>query len=241
MSDGFRQAVRDAWGGECLVCGRSPEGWLNTTEGERRQNKLSLHHINGDDTDDRVANVIPLCQSCHVHVHKVDEPPYRQWHRQLPIEHRNAWNAHYKEYYEGPRLTSAQAEYFFGDGEGTPKSVKYRRHEPEPTDAGDESRSSEDVSTAADSEDAAGDESDSVSNESDEDTDTTTARRCVDLDLDPETVSIEYAPANADPRRIRFVDRDDGPGWWRLEEEWTGHRWRPVGRAPVTDVDITTY
>jgi len=97
------------------------------------------------------------------------------------------------------------------------------------------------VSTAADSEDAAGDESDSVSNESDEDTDTTTARRGVDPDLDPETVSIEYAPGNADPRRIRFVNRDDGPGWWKLEEEWTGHRWRPVGRAPVTDVDITTY
>ena len=45
MSDNFRQAVRDAWGGACLICGRSPEGWLNTTEGERRQDKLSLHGI----------------------------------------------------------------------------------------------------------------------------------------------------------------------------------------------------
>jgi hypothetical protein len=92
---------------------------------------LSLHHVNGDDTDDHVANVIPLCQSCHVHIHKVDAPPYRQWHRQLPIEHRNAWNAHYKEYYEGPRISSGEAERLFGDGEGTPASDKYRRHEPD--------------------------------------------------------------------------------------------------------------
>lgn len=227
--DDFRQAVHNAWGKACLVCGRSPEGWLNATEGERRQDKLSLHHINGDNTDDRVANVIPLCQSCHVHVHKVDEPPYRQWHRQLPIEHRNAWNAQYKEYYEGPRLTSAQAEYFFGDEDGTPKSVQYRRHEPEPTDGAREPRSSVDMSTAEVTEEGDTGESDGASNESAENTDTTKARHGVDPDLDPETVSIEYAPANADPRRIRFIERDDGPGWWKLEEEWTGHRWRPVG------------
>ncbi|QAU12174.1 hypothetical protein EKH57_05205 [Halorubrum sp. BOL3-1] len=60
-----------------------------------------------------------------------------------------------------------------------------------------------------------------------------------DPDLDPETISIEYTPANADRRRLRFVERDDSPGWWQLDEEWTGHRWRPVGREPVTDVDIT--
>lgn len=100
---------------------------------------LSLHHVNGDDTDDRVANVIPLCQSCHVHIHKVDEPPYRQWHRQLPIEHRNAWNAHYKEYYGGPRISSEEAERLFGDDEGTPASEKYRRHEPDVAADADES------------------------------------------------------------------------------------------------------
>jgi hypothetical protein len=44
--DEFREAVRNAWGDACLICGRSPEGWLNTTRGERRQDKLSLHHIN---------------------------------------------------------------------------------------------------------------------------------------------------------------------------------------------------
>jgi len=34
--DEFREAVRNAWGDACLICGRSPEGWLNTTRGERR-------------------------------------------------------------------------------------------------------------------------------------------------------------------------------------------------------------
>ena len=53
----------------------------------------------------------------------MDEPPYRQWHRQLPIEHRNAWNAHYKEYYEGPRISSEEAERLFGDDDGTPENV----------------------------------------------------------------------------------------------------------------------
>ncbi len=94
MTDEFRQAVYDAWGRECLICGRTPEGWLQAAVGGGQQDKLSLHHLNGDDTDDRVANAIPLCQSCHVHIHRVDEPPYRQWHRQLPISDRHAWNAH---------------------------------------------------------------------------------------------------------------------------------------------------
>lgn len=236
--DSFRQAVRAAWGDECLVCGRFPDGWLNTTQGARSQDKLSLHHINGDDTDDRVANVIPLCQSCHVHIHKVDKPPYRQWHRQLPIEHRNAWNAHYKEYYEGPRLNSAQAEWFFSDDEGTPESVKYRRHEPTETasDAGPADESTPTTQAATDDCEPC-----DVADETDGAADATPPRRGVDPDLDPETVSIEYTPSNTARRRIRFVDREDGPGWWQLDEEWTGQRWRPVGRECVTDVDITTY
>ena len=55
--DSFRQAIQDAWGTECLICGRSPEEWITSTN---RRLVNSLHHINGDDTDDRVANVIPL-------------------------------------------------------------------------------------------------------------------------------------------------------------------------------------
>ncbi|WP_089649585.1 HNH endonuclease signature motif containing protein [Halobacterium hubeiense] len=127
----LEDAVHERWGNACVVCGRRPEEWLETDLGERRQDKLSFHHVNGDDTDDRIENIIPLCQSCHVHIHKVDDPPYRMWHRQLPSEHRHAWNGHYDESYEGPRLTREEAIRRFSDEEGTPESVKYLRHERE--------------------------------------------------------------------------------------------------------------
>jgi hypothetical protein len=48
--------------------------------------------------------------------------------------------------------------------------------------------------------------------------------------------TVEYTPACAPRRRLRFEPRSDGAGWWRIEEEWTGCRWRPVGREPVDDV-----
>ncbi|MDL0127832.1 HNH endonuclease [Halobacterium salinarum] len=130
-SEDLEEAVLDRWGNACVVCGRRPEEWLDTDLGERRQDKLSFHHVNGDDTDDRIDNIIPLCQSCHVHIHRVDDPPYRMWHRQLPSEHRHAWNAHYEESYEGPRLTREEAVRRFSDEEGTPESVKYLKHERE--------------------------------------------------------------------------------------------------------------
>jgi len=132
----FENAVFDRWGDECIVCTRRPEEWLETTSGIRRQGRLSFHHVNGDDTDDRVENIIPVCQSCHVHIHRVDKPPYRKWHRQLPIEHRNAWNEYYHEYYEGPQLTREKAERRFGDEGGIPESIKYLKDEREDFDPG---------------------------------------------------------------------------------------------------------
>jgi hypothetical protein len=205
--------------------------------GERRQDKLSLHHINGDDTDDRVANVIPLCQSCHVYIHKVDEPPYRQWHRQLPIDHRNAWNAHYKEYYEGPRLNSKQAEWFFGDDDATPRSEKYRRHEPtDPDQDSSESDPDDDASSADAQSDTT--EAETASAAAD-DPELDKAGSSTAPGFDDGTVTIEFAPAKSVRQRLRFVDRDDGPGWWRLDEKWTGCRWRTVGREPVTEVEVT--
>lgn len=47
-SEDFEKAVFDRWGDECVVCTRRPEEW------NRTQNKLSFHHVNGDDTDDRI-------------------------------------------------------------------------------------------------------------------------------------------------------------------------------------------
>lgn len=237
--DAFRQAVIDAWGDACLLCGRAPESWLDTTRGERRQAKLSLHHVNGDDTDDRVGNVIPLCQSCHVHVHRVDEPPYRQWHRQLPLEHRHAWNAHHEEYYEGPRVDSATAAWLFGDADATPESAKYRIHEPAlcvetTTDDADEPARSESAATTA-----AGEGPDSAGPRDIERT--TAPDAAYDGGAgDPETdaVVIAFTPTGPSRRRARFIQRDDGPGWWRIEEEWTGCTWRPIGREPVREVEI---
>lgn len=49
---------------------------------------------------------------------------------------------------------------------------------------------------------------------------------------------IEYTPARAGRRRTRFEPRSDGPGWWRIEDEWTGCTWRPIGREPVDDVRL---
>ena len=53
-----------------------------------------------------------------------------------------------------------------------------------------------------------------------------------------EPFAIEYTPARASRRRTRFERRSNGPGWWRIEDEWTGCRWRPIGREPVDDVRL---
>lgn len=68
---------------------------------------------------------IPVCQSCHIHIHRTDEPPYRQWHRQLYVEHRSVWNQHTDLPYNGPHLTRDLAERLYGDDGGTPEAVKY--------------------------------------------------------------------------------------------------------------------
>ena len=47
----LRRAVLDAAGWRCDACGRA--------------GPLELHHRNGDRTDDRPANLRPLCVPCH--------------------------------------------------------------------------------------------------------------------------------------------------------------------------------
>ena len=210
MTDEFRQAVYDAWGRECLICGRTPEGWLQAAVGGGHQDKLSLHHLNGDDTDDRIANAIPLCQSCHVHIHRVDEPPYRQWHRQLPIADRHAWNAHRKEYAETPQLTAKEAAWRYGDDDGTPRSTSYLRYERDVTDPDDEFNTEAIWSDGGHREQP----------------------------TDIQEATIEYTLEDSGRYRIRFVERHDGPGWWRVVDKWTDSVWHPVDRKPIADVDV---
>ena len=57
----------------------------------------------------------------------------------------------------------------------------------------------------------------------------------------PEYVSgfeVRFTIQRGPRRRFRFEPRQSGPGWWRFEDEWTGCRWRPVGREVVNHVDI---
>ena len=41
-----------AYGARCAECGREAV-------------PLEVHHVNGDPTDNRIANLIPLCLDCH--------------------------------------------------------------------------------------------------------------------------------------------------------------------------------
>jgi hypothetical protein len=52
-------------------------------------------------------------------------------------------------------------------------------------------------------------------------------------------VQIAYTPNGAARRRIRFVRRQNGSGWWRIVDEWTGCTWRQVGREPVSDIGLS--
>lgn len=56
----------------------------------------------------------------------------------------------------------------------------------------------------------------------------------------PDIVTIQYTVERGTRRRVRFEWRTDGPGWWRIDEEWTGCQWRPVGREVVVDLHLAT-
>ena len=40
-------------------------------------------------------------------------------------------------------------------------------------------------------------------------------------------------------RRLRYEPRQDGPGWWRYDEEWTGTSWECHDRECVRSVSLT--
>ena len=68
------------------------------------------------------------------------------------------------------------------------------------------------------------------------------ASTCVDPTVelsDNCQITITYTPAGSTRHRLRVVHREDGPGWWLIEDEWTGCVWRPIGREPVDDVTVT--
>ncbi|QHS17212.1 hypothetical protein GWK26_08690 [haloarchaeon 3A1-DGR] len=52
-----------------------------------------------------------------------------------------------------------------------------------------------------------------------------------------DAIAITFKPESGPRRRFRYEPRPDGPGWWRIEDEWNGCRWRIVGREPVDDVE----
>jgi 5-methylcytosine-specific restriction endonuclease McrA len=73
--ESVRKRVFSRYGEVCALCGRTME--------ERIQG-LSVHHINGNDSDNRIENLIPVCQSCHLNIHSKDTPPFGWFYRRLP-------------------------------------------------------------------------------------------------------------------------------------------------------------
>ena len=60
----LRRRILDAHGWRCAECGRA--------------GPLELHHRNGDRSDDRPANLLPLCYSCHKAAHGHGRGPDRR-------------------------------------------------------------------------------------------------------------------------------------------------------------------
>jgi len=60
----YRQRALDRYGEECAHCGAGEQ--------------VKVHHMDGDHSHDRLDNWIPLCQECHVGLHR-GAPPYTIW------------------------------------------------------------------------------------------------------------------------------------------------------------------
>lgn len=78
--DKARKKTFSKRGDSCFICDRDRDY-------SGRQD-ISVHHINGDDTDHRVENLLPVCQQCHIRIHRRNEEPYSKWHEKLPKEAR---------------------------------------------------------------------------------------------------------------------------------------------------------
>jgi len=66
--DRMSRLIREQAGWECELCG-SEAGNSHPKTGS--EVILTVHHINGDPTDNRRLNLLALCQRCH---NKLDQP-----------------------------------------------------------------------------------------------------------------------------------------------------------------------
>lgn len=56
MSEKYRTKCFNHYGYECKVCGSDED--------------IHVHHVNGDREDNSIENLMPLCISCHMKVHR---------------------------------------------------------------------------------------------------------------------------------------------------------------------------
>lgn len=64
MGRDYRDEGLRLFGKQCIHCGSGEE--------------VKIHHMDGDHDHDRRDNLVPLCQQCHVQLHK-GAPPYTVW------------------------------------------------------------------------------------------------------------------------------------------------------------------
>jgi cytochrome c553 len=64
MERDYRDEGLRLYGDRCLHCGAAED--------------VKIHHMDGDHDNDRRDNLLPLCQACHVQLHK-GAPPYTVW------------------------------------------------------------------------------------------------------------------------------------------------------------------
>lgn len=111
-------AVRAAAGNRCIRCGH-PEGdkfetrvrcddeCVHPNDGKMRV--LTVHHLNGDKSDNRWWNTLALCQSCHLTIQGrvIPERPWLFSHTKWFVPYVCGF---YASYYGGTAITREQAD-----------------------------------------------------------------------------------------------------------------------------------
>jgi len=68
---GYREKCLRAKEKSCLICGSEKE--------------IHVHHVDGDRSNNSLENLIPVCQSCHIQIHK-DNERLCEWTEKLDEE-----------------------------------------------------------------------------------------------------------------------------------------------------------